>query len=78
MISSTFGFRVVIFSIPEHLPAPVLCGILCIGSEESLKSMFALQLDPEGFKAAAGASNQVSGDFGISGGAVLGLEIIMT
>ena len=37
-----------------------------------------VQLDPEGFKAAAGASNQVNGDSGISGGATLGFEIILT
>ena len=38
----------------------------------------AMQLDPSGYKAAAGASNQINGDAGVTAGAVLGYEIIMT
>lgn len=43
-----------------------------------IMSDMVVQLDPEGYKAAAGASNQVNGDSGISGGAALGYEIILT
>jgi MIP family channel proteins len=59
----------------------LLRGVLYVIAQCSgacIASIILKGLDPEGFKAAAGASNQVSADFGISGGAVLGLEIIMT